>query len=124
MESTRSSYLTDTALGLMAIYSNLLHPGISRGCPSHPSCSHYMKSAVIRFGVPTGIILGLERLLHETGELYHGFPISTPDGVKIYDPLDNNVFWWHNSVNEPDHSTPLRDIYSATGNHPCRSVRW
>lgn len=98
--SGNGSFVSDAALGLMAIYSGVLHPGISRGCPSYPSCSRYMKAAIIQYGVPLGIVLGLERLLHETGELHRGTPVTTPEGIKIYDPLDNNTFWWHKSIND------------------------
>jgi len=92
--------MADLALGYMKLYSALLHRGMSRGCPSYPSCSRYMTQAVIQFGGPVGIVLGLERLLHETGEIHHGTAVSTPHGLKVYDPLDSNTFWWHNSQHE------------------------
>ncbi|MBN1297899.1 membrane protein insertion efficiency factor YidD [bacterium] len=90
---------TDVLLGIMKIYETGLRPGMSRGCPCIPSCSHYMVIAVQTHGAFIGTIVGLERLLHETGEIHHGNTVLTPEGYKICDPIDNNTFWWHN---QPD----------------------
>ena len=57
----------------------------------------YMYESIHRYGAPVGIVLGLERLLHETGEVHHGTSILTPLGYRTYDPLENNTFWWDNS---------------------------
>lgn len=87
-------YLTDAFEGAFILYKRFLHTAVSRGCPSYPSCSRYMAEAVRRFGFAAGLILGLERLLHETGELNAGRVIMTPEGPKIFDPIENNTFWW------------------------------
>ncbi|MCD4655189.1 membrane protein insertion efficiency factor YidD [bacterium] len=94
------SYLADTFLIGMKLYKHVLHSGISSGCPSYPSCSQYMVQAITRYGAPVGIVLGLERLLHETGELHHGKYISTSQGVRVYDPLENNTSWWDSPAHE------------------------
>jgi putative component of membrane protein insertase Oxa1/YidC/SpoIIIJ protein YidD len=78
----------------MAFYSNVLRPVISSGCPCYPSCSEYMTQALLEYGFPAGLILGLERLLHEYGEFHYGTMIQTSRGLRLYDPIENNTFWW------------------------------
>ena len=93
-EIPEESYLVSSlnlAIGLYQTHSSGI---LTRPCPSSPSCSRYMLEAVNRFGFPLGVMLGLERLLHENGEIAHGSLIKTRVGFRIYDPLDSNIFWW------------------------------
>lgn len=78
----------------MVFYSNVLRPVISSGCPCYPSCSEYMAQAILEYGFPAGLVLGLERLLHEYGEFHYGITIHTSRGLRLYDPIENNTFWW------------------------------
>ena len=87
-------YFQDLFRGGIAIYNTALQPGISSGCPSIPSCSEYMTQAISELGLPMGLIIGLERLLHESGELHHGVVIKTNEGPRVVDPVENNTFWW------------------------------
>jgi len=87
-------YLVYTAISGLNIYRNYLSSSISRGCPSYPSCSQYMYRSIARFGAIPGMILGLERLLHESGELHDGVFIETSHGLRVYDPIENNILWW------------------------------
>ncbi len=75
-------------------YKSTLHAALSSGCPSYPSCSEYMYQCIQRFSLFPGIILGMERLLHEPGETARGKLIATPEGIKVLDPIANNTFWW------------------------------
>ncbi len=88
------AFFTDLTAGIISLYGRTLRPAMSRGCPSSPSCSEYMLISVRRFGFPAGYILGLERLLHESGELFHGCFVITPSGYRVDDPVENNIFWW------------------------------
>jgi len=88
------SYMAETVLGMMDFYKKCLQPAISRGCPSLPSCSSYMILSIHSKGFTIGIVLGLERLIHESGEMHHGNIVETEHGLKILDPIDNNTFWW------------------------------
>jgi len=76
------------------VYRNYLSPALSRGCPCYPSCSEYMVQAITDFGMILGLIIGLERLLHEHDEIHHGTIIYLDGTPKIYDPIVNNIFWW------------------------------
>ncbi len=92
-EPEANGFTIDILSGAVWVYQTAIGPAISRGCPCEPSCSRYMVQAVMQYGLVPGYILGLERLLHETGELIHGTSIRTRDGFKVADPLENNVFW-------------------------------
>ncbi|MGB3975235.1 MAG: membrane protein insertion efficiency factor YidD [bacterium] len=88
------TYLDVVCKGTMTFYSTVLRPVISTGCYCHPSCSEYMALAIQTHGFPIGLILGLERLLHEYGEYQYGKVVLTPEGWRIYDPVDSNTSWW------------------------------
>lgn len=93
-ETESGSYKKTIVRWVATVYRRYMSPAMSRGCPCHPSCSEYMVQAVIRYPVPVGIILGLDRLLHEAGEIKRGRWIETPSGPLIHDPLENHIFWW------------------------------
>ncbi|MBN1550961.1 membrane protein insertion efficiency factor YidD [bacterium] len=76
------------------MYRRFLSPSISSGCPCYPSCSNYMELALIKYGLVRGMIIGMERLLREPGEIMHGTVIITDTGPKIYDPIEANTYWW------------------------------
>ena len=90
----KTSYFSDLSVGIIHLYGVYLRPALSRGCPCTPSCSEYMLQAIHETGFPIGYVLGLERLLHETGEIHHGLIIQTGQGFRVFDPLENNTFWW------------------------------
>lgn len=93
-DSPHDGYLYDTFSGAMTVYSRVLKPGLSRGCPSYPSCSQYMSQAIARYGPLWGIVIGIERLIHESDEIHHGNFIRIHNHWKVNDPLKNNTFWW------------------------------
>jgi uncharacterized protein len=51
------------AIALLDAYKRWLSPLLGRHCRFHPSCSSYMREAIIRFGVVRGVVLGTFRLL-------------------------------------------------------------
>jgi hypothetical protein len=50
-------------LGLIRAYQILISPLFPRTCRFSPSCSRYAYDAIRIHGVPTGICLGLKRIL-------------------------------------------------------------
>ncbi len=97
-ESIQSdSYVSDVFQSFMMVYRQYVSPVISRGCPSYPTCSQYMTIAVQTLGVPTGIVVGIGRLLHESGEIHYGSIVHIDNEHRIYDPLQNNTFWWRSN---------------------------
>jgi len=50
-------------IGALRLYKRGISPLLPSACRFHPTCSEYMMEAVARYGVLTGIGLGLRRLL-------------------------------------------------------------
>ena len=65
-------------------------------CPSFPSCSSYSAEAFKKHGFFLGWMMTVDRLIHEGREEAAISPlVYTQEGLKIYDPLENNNFWWY-----------------------------
>ena len=47
------------------------------------------------FGVFMGIVMTADRLIHELEEQRYAPVVGTPGGIKYFDPLENNDFWWN-----------------------------
>jgi hypothetical protein len=59
-------------IGTLQFYKRWLSPMLPSACRFHPTCSDYMREAVLRHGVTQGVRLGTQRLLrchpfHEGG---------------------------------------------------------
>ena len=48
---------------LIDFYHKHLSVFTKRSCVFYPSCSQYMKEAILKYGVPKGIYMGLRRIL-------------------------------------------------------------
>lgn len=89
------SYLQWVALGGLQVFQNFISPVDGDRCRMSPTCSGYSKQAYRKYGLIIGSILTADRLQHEGNE-YLVSPIADDDGVqRVFDPLDNNVFWWN-----------------------------
>ncbi|MBW2000179.1 MAG: membrane protein insertion efficiency factor YidD [Deltaproteobacteria bacterium] len=65
-------------------------------CPSYPSCSSYSLQAFEKHGFFMGWIMTVDRLIHEGEEEKKVSPVVYHRGRwKIYDPVENNDFWWY-----------------------------
>jgi putative component of membrane protein insertase Oxa1/YidC/SpoIIIJ protein YidD len=91
------SFEQDIARLMAGLYRNCFNSALSSGCPSYPSCSEYMVQSVTRFGIIPGIVLSLERMLHEMDRITSGELIMVDDQLRIFDPIENNVWWWKKS---------------------------
>jgi len=47
---------------LLRLYKAAISPLLPSACRFHPTCSEYMRDAVLRYGALKGIYLGLRRL--------------------------------------------------------------
>jgi uncharacterized protein len=70
--------LKTIAIALLDGYKRWLSPLLGQHCRFHPSCSSYMREAIIRFGVVRGVVLGTFRLLR-CQPLCEGGPDPVPD---------------------------------------------
>jgi len=65
-------------------------------CPSEPSCSEYSLQAFRKHGFLIGWVMTVDRLIHEGKEETKVSPLVHSRGKKkIYDPVENNDFWWY-----------------------------
>lgn len=79
---------------LAAFYRDHISPVDGSRCPSMPSCSSYSTRAFQKHGFFKGWVMTVDRLFHE-GEEVRFSPLIDVDGEwKIFDPLENNDFWW------------------------------
>jgi putative membrane protein insertion efficiency factor len=61
------------------VYKLLLSPLFAGSCRFQPSCSDYMAESIRRFGVSTGVWLGVKRLLRCRPYGGHGIdPVPEP----------------------------------------------
>jgi len=87
-----------TAERLLSIYRDHISAVDGDRCPSYPTCSSYSVQAFKKHGLVMGWLMTVDRLIHEGKEEAAVSPRILSDGkLKIYDPVENNDFWWHRS---------------------------
>lgn len=90
----------ETGFNLGASLASLYRDHISSvdgdRCPSYPSCSSYSVEAFKKHGFFIGWMMTVDRLIHEGKEEQEVSPLVYDGGRwKIYDPVENNDFWWY-----------------------------
>lgn len=88
-ESETSSLFT---LGITG-YQKLLSPVLSSRCYMQPSCSAYAKQALSEYGPWLGLLLTVDRLLHEANEDRTSPLVRQDNSFKLFDPPAANVWW-------------------------------
>ncbi len=74
-------------------------------CPSYPSCATYSLKALKKHGLVMGWLMTVDRLIHEGSEELKVSPMIFHNGkMKIYDPVENNDFWWYHPDEEKSHN--------------------
>jgi putative component of membrane protein insertase Oxa1/YidC/SpoIIIJ protein YidD len=91
------------ALWFISIYKDHISPVDADRCPSVPTCSSYAEQAFKKHGFFMGWMMTVDRLIHEGSEETSVSPLVRSQGkLKIYDPVENNDFWWFSRDRE-DH---------------------
>lgn len=91
----KQGLLEKIAAAPVLFYQRFLSPHLGRRCAYHPSCSNYSLLAIRKHGALMGAVMTCDRLQHEADEARYA-PLILVDGqTKIYDPPENNDFWWH-----------------------------
>lgn len=83
-------------------YQHFLSHQWGQSCAYYPSCSNYGLLAIRKHGALVGSMMTFDRLQHEADEARTAPPILTGGQIKIYDPLENNDYWWYTT----SHSKP------------------
>lgn len=81
-------------------YQDFLSPQWGNRCAYFPSCSNYALSAIRKHGALTGIVMTFDRLQHEADEGFLSPRIWIGGEPRVYDPLENNDFWWYRASPE------------------------
>ena len=79
-------------------YQRFLGPHWGRLCSHYPSCSNYALMAIRKHGALVGSIMTFDRLQHESNEARYSPLVQTGGEIWVYDPLENNDYWWYVSV--------------------------
>lgn len=82
-------------------YQRFIRPHMGRRCAYYPSCSDYSLLAIRKHGALVGSVMTFDRLQHEANESGYSPLIRIGGEIKVYDPLENNDFWWHRSDESP-----------------------
>ena len=89
---------TNVGTRLVGFYRETVSKVDGDRCPSKPSCSEYSLQAFRKHGFFIGWIMTVDRLIHEGTEETKVSPVVYSGGKKkIYDPVENNDFWWYRS---------------------------
>jgi hypothetical protein len=76
-------------------YQRFLGPSWGQRCSYYPSCSNYALLAIRKHGAVAGSVMAFDRLQHESDEARTSPPIIVGGEIKVYDPLENNDYWWY-----------------------------
>jgi hypothetical protein len=81
---------------ILSVYRDHISAVDGDRCPSYPTCSSYSVQAFKKHGFVMGWLMTVDRLIHEGSEEAAISPRILSDGeLRIYDPVENNDFWWH-----------------------------
>lgn len=87
-------FLSRVGLALLTFYAKTLSPLNGQSCPLDPSCSQYAVQALHRHGAFVGMLLTVDRLIHERTQIFTGKRRQMADGqVRVIDELNDNDFW-------------------------------
>jgi putative membrane protein insertion efficiency factor len=98
MEKSPGSMISpgrQVAIGLLRFYQKYISPVDGDRCPSYPTCSQYGLEAVRKHGALLGLVMTVDRLIHESDEVRIAPIIRVGDSYRGYDPVENNDFWWY-----------------------------
>jgi len=93
--AAKPGIMESVAAAPVRFYQNFLGSSWGHRCPSYPSCSNYALLAIQKHGVFLGSVMTFDRLQHEADEGRYAPAILAGGGIKVYDPLENNDYWWY-----------------------------
>ncbi|MFH1079054.1 MAG: membrane protein insertion efficiency factor YidD [Pseudomonadota bacterium] len=66
-------------------------------CRMLPTCSAYSLQAIETYGAFMGILMTVDRLLHEMDEMEQAPVVMVHQEARYLDPVRANDFWWNNA---------------------------
>lgn len=97
----KQGVLEKIAAAPVLFYQRFLSPQWGRRCAYYPSCSRYALLAIRKHGALVGSVMAFDRLQHEADEAQYAPLILTGRQIRVYDPLENNDFWWDGMRHRP-----------------------
>ena len=80
---------------MVRVYRAYVSPIDGRNCPMYPSCSEYSLLCFRKHGFLVGWVMTCDRLFRcGRDELRLSPWITINREIRVYDPLENNDFWW------------------------------
>jgi hypothetical protein len=95
---TKEGALKWIASAPVHFYQRFLGPHWGRRCSYYPSCSSYALMAIRKHDALVGLIMTFDRLQHESNEARYSPLFQTDGETRVYDPLENNDYWWYPSA--------------------------
>lgn len=81
--------------GGLTVFSRYISPIDGDRCNMYPTCSAYSREAIEKHGFGGGLLLTVDRLIHESNEIDRAPRIVKWGQLRFLDPVSNNDFWWH-----------------------------
>lgn len=91
----KQGILEEIAAAPVLFYQHFLSRHWGQRCAYYPSCSNYALLAIRKHGAVIGTVITFDRLQHEANEVRTSPLILTGGQIKVYDPLENNDYWWY-----------------------------
>ncbi|TYO98246.1 hemolytic domain-containing protein [Geothermobacter ehrlichii] len=83
-------------------FQHYISPVDGARCPMYPTCSAYARQALARHGPWLGILLTVDRLIHENDPRERRRPVLVGDRYRYFDPVEANDFWLGHPAAAPD----------------------
>jgi uncharacterized protein len=93
--SETQGIVEEIASAPILFYQHFLSHQWGRICAYYPSCSNFALQAIQKHGAFLGTVITFDRLQHEANEARTSTPILVDGLMKLYDPLENNDYWWY-----------------------------
>ncbi len=84
------------------LYQKFISPAQADVCNFSPSCSHFSRFAIKRYGIIWGLLMALDRLMRCNPWAYKNYRLyyyDIKDG-KLFDPIENNFIFGR--ISEPE----------------------
>jgi uncharacterized protein len=114
----RQGLLEEIVATPVYFYQRFLRPHLGRRCAYHPSCSNYSLLAIRKHGALVGTVMTFDRLQHEADEAGYSPLILVGGQIKIYDPRENNDYWWHMTDR-----FPVEEMITGKRSHKIRDIQ-
>ena len=75
-------------------FSKYISPVDGDRCSMYPTCAAYSRQAIEKHGFVFGVLLTVDRLIHEANETDRAPLVRIHDRLRYFDPVSYNDFWW------------------------------